>query len=89
MSEQNTQPLLFSIGELRPKLAAKAGTPEAGLDKYLARTIRRVTLFFPESEYSQVIDDLKTISRHLETDNNTDTIRRLICEAINRYQNQL
>jgi len=89
VSEQNTQPLLFSLGELRPKVAAKAGTPEAGLDKYLARTIRRVTLFFPEAEYSQVIDDLKTISKRLQTENNTDTIRRLICEELNRYQKKL
>jgi hypothetical protein len=86
VSEQHTQPLLFSLGELRPRLGAKAGTPEAGLDKYLARTIRRVTLFFSESEYSQVIDDLKTISKHLGTENNTDTIRRLLDEELKRYQ---
>ena len=89
MNDEKTQKLLFSLGELRPKAIAKAGTPEAGLDKYLARTIRRVTLFFAQSEYSQVIAELAELGKQLGTENNTDTVRRLISEEIKRKKTGL
>jgi hypothetical protein len=89
MNDEKTQKLLFSLGELRPKAIAKAGTPEAGLDKYLARTIRRVTLFFAQSEYSRVIAELAELGKKLGTENNTDTVRRLISEEIKRKKTEL
>lgn len=89
MDKKPTQPLLFSLGELRPKAVAKPGTPEASLDKYLARTIRRITLFFSEAEYSQVVSDLANLGKQLGTNNNTDTIRRLISEELQRPKKRI
>lgn len=78
------QGLLFALGDLRTKEAPRAGTPEADLDKYLARTIRRVTLFFSEAEYAKVISDLMVLGKKFGTENHTDTVRRLIDENIER-----
>lgn len=72
---------LFSAKDLvKEATPPKAGTPEATLDKYLARTIRRVTLFFSQAEYDTVLRKAKYVADEIGVDNHTELFKRLLDE---------
>lgn len=71
---------LFDPGSVEHKPAAKPGTPEASLDKYLSRTIRRVTLFFPQAEYDGILLAAKRVMAATGTTNHSDLFERLVRE---------
>lgn len=78
-----SQPLLFSLGEIAETTEPtkpKEGTPESTLDKYLQRTIRRVTLFLSQGEYDEVLTKAKRVCQKLGVTNHTDCFKKLIHE---------
>ena len=64
----------------------RPGTPEASLDKYLRRTIRRVTLFFPQVEYDAVITEAKIAMALSGAENHSDLFSFLLREFLERHQ---
>lgn len=78
-----SQPLLFSLDEISATVERKLpkpGTPEASLDKYLQRTIRRVTLFLSQEEYDETLLMAKRVAEAMGIDNHTDLFKELIRE---------
>ena len=78
-----SQPLLFSLGEIAAtteQAKPKDGTPESTLDKYLQRTIRRVTLFLTQAEYDETILKAKRVAEAIGTTNHTELFKALLDE---------
>lgn len=62
----------------------KPGTPEASLDKYLARTIRRVTLFLSQAEYDDTLEKAEQACKLLGVDNHTELFKAMLDDVLSR-----
>lgn len=57
-------------------------TPEEKLDGFLDSAIRQLVLFFSAADYDDVLDKLDAIGEHMEVDNSTDVVTRLLNDYI-------
>ena len=52
------------------------------LERYANRAVRAIILYYPNDEYAKMVEDLKTLGKTYETEDNAETIAALVREKI-------
>jgi hypothetical protein len=52
------------------------------LERYANRAVRAIILYYPNDEYAKMIEDLKTLGKKYETEDNAETIAALVREKL-------
>lgn len=52
------------------------------LERYANRAVRAIILYYPNDEYAKMVEDLKTLGKKYETEDNAETIAALVREKL-------
>lgn len=52
------------------------------LERYANRAVRAIILYYPNDEYGKMVEDLKTLGKKFETDDNAETVAALVREKL-------
>jgi ParB-like chromosome segregation protein Spo0J len=53
------------------------------LERYANRAVRAIILYYPNDEYGKMVEDLKELGKRYETDDNAETVAKLVQEKLN------
>jgi hypothetical protein len=60
----------------------KTSSYEELLERYVNRAVRGILLYYTNEEYGKMVEDLDTLSKKMGTDDNAETVKRLVQEKI-------
>lgn len=53
------------------------------LERYANRAVRAIILYYPNEEYGKMVEDLKTVGKKYDADDNAETVAALVREKLN------
>lgn len=61
----------------------KDSSYEDFLERYANRAVRAIILYYPNEEYGKMVEDLKTLSKRYDAEDNAETVAALVREKLN------